>query len=182
MRESEWPERIRRGDRDAFELMFRAYYPRLCTFVERYADLPETAEELVQDLFVSIWEKRAQWTVRGSLAAYLFGAARNRAFDHLKHRRVRRRLLDHGSGAVPGMAEAGPAVDDRMHSETVARAVDDAIQQLPERARLAVVLRWQQQMTYAEIAAVMEVSVKGVENQLGRAVKVLRERLAHLRA
>jgi RNA polymerase sigma-70 factor, ECF subfamily len=180
--EHDWTERIRDGDEAAFEAMFHAYYGPLCDFVDGHVRDPAATEELVQDVFLQLWARRSEWDVRGSLRAYLYGAARNRALNHLKRRGLERRwsvVAERQHELVPhGQGPRSP--EDDLRSREISTAVERVIERLPERARLAATLRWQHQLSYAEIADVMGISAKGVENQLGRAAKILRKSLSHL--
>jgi RNA polymerase sigma-70 factor (ECF subfamily) len=160
-----------------FEALFREHYAPLCSFVLRYVGTRAVAEELVQDVFAALWEKRSQLRLR-SVKAYLFGAARNRALNHLAHQGVvveweRRAALESGDG------EADTAEDAhlRLEAEELSDALAAAVASLPERCRQTMVLRYQQRMSYAEIAEALGISAKGVENQLNRGLKALRERL-----
>jgi RNA polymerase sigma-70 factor (ECF subfamily) len=172
-----WVERIRAGDEHAFEAMFRQYHEQLCRFTAALVRSPEAAEEIVQEVFLNIWSNRHAWQVRSGITAYLYGAARNRALNHLEHLRVERaheeRAL-HEQDIAPGGA---PPADETLLREQTAAIVRRAIELLPERARLAVILRWQHQLRHAEIAEVMGISVKGVEHQLSRALDMLRRHL-----
>src|SRR5690625_3492954 len=85
---------IRSGNKEAFELLYRSCFTGLCQFIERYVDMPAISEELVQELFYDIWVRRKTWNPRGGARAYLFKAARNRALDYLKHRKVERAYLE----------------------------------------------------------------------------------------
>jgi RNA polymerase sigma-70 factor (ECF subfamily) len=171
-------DRIRAGDAAAFEQLFRTYQLELREFANRYVDSWETAEELVHDVFVAIWARRQEWTVQGAVRAYLFGAVRNRALSH-----VRRELLERRWRAS---ADPGPMGDADRHSENEgqrnlereerARLIKQVLAELPERCRLAVMLRWQRQLSYAEIGEVMGISIKTVEIHLTRGAKMLRER------
>ena len=82
--------RVRGGEARAFEELFRREYAALCRFADRYVDDGPASEDLVQDLFASIWSNRARLDVRGSLRAYLFTAVRNRALNVRKHTLVER--------------------------------------------------------------------------------------------
>jgi RNA polymerase sigma-70 factor, ECF subfamily len=166
-------ERIRRGEVEAFESLFREHHAGLCRFAERYVREPALAEELVQDVFFELWRGRAAWELRTTLRAYLFGAVRNRALNHLKRAsRTRLWFAREQRDAEPADPSASP---ERVAAESeAAAAVQRAVARLPERARMAVELRWQHGLKHAEIAEVMGISVKGVENQLGRALKALR--------
>ena len=83
-------ERIRRGDYAGFEALYRAHYEGLFAFVLHYVKAPETAEELVQDLLLKLWQQRQRWDPGGNAKAYLYAAARNNALKHLRHRKVER--------------------------------------------------------------------------------------------
>src|SRR5260221_10414421 len=87
-REPEWLAGIREGNAAAFEGVFRTYYRRLCGVVCAYVGSAETAEEIVQKLFLKIWRQRESLEITDSLQGYLFRAARNEALNHLKHQRV----------------------------------------------------------------------------------------------
>jgi RNA polymerase sigma-70 factor (ECF subfamily) len=180
--------RVRVGDQRAFESIFRRYYAAIVAFANRYVDDRPLAEELVQDLFTQLWVDRARWEVKGSVASYLFAAARNRALNHRKRRALERDWSDSESVAAQDDAVdlewAGRfPVDPHtlLESAELQGQLDRAIAALPERCRLVMHLRWREQLSYAEIAEVMAISVKGVENQLGRGLKALRELLPSLR-
>jgi RNA polymerase sigma-19 factor, ECF subfamily len=170
--------RVRSGDARAFELLFRTHYASLCGFALRYTGQRALAEELVQELFTDLWTHRAEWDVRGSIRSYLFAAARNRALNLRRRQAVERDWAQ--EEAIDDVRELHPIPEpaDRALEAAEARArLDAALESLPERCRLVMHLRWHEQMSYASIAQVMGISVKGVENQLGRGLKALREKL-----
>ena len=164
-------QRINQGDVAAFETLFRAYHPRLCGFAFSYLRDRAVSEELVQDLFMAIWEKRARLEVRTSVRAYLFAALRNRVLNRSARARMEEQWTEQSAEV-----EAIPALE---YSDTGER-VRVAIAALPPACRNALLLRWQEDMNYAEIAETLGVSVKTVENNLGRARALLRERLPDL--
>jgi RNA polymerase sigma-70 factor (ECF subfamily) len=176
-------ERIRAGDERAFEELFKSYYPTLCTFVDGYVRSRDTAEELVQALFLRIWEKRETWEPTAGIRAYLFAACRNQALDHLKHRRVvERAATPHRWGMAPELARgAPPQPDEVMDASELSDALRRAVQHLPERRRSVEVLRWQHHLTNLEIARALGISVKGVEAHVTRALVALRKRLGAFR-
>jgi RNA polymerase sigma-70 factor (ECF subfamily) len=100
----EWFARIRAGDEAAFEALFRALAPGLCALITRYVQSRAVAEELVQELFLDLWLRRAQLQIDQALTAYLMTAARHRALNWLK------RALEAGAplGAVQDDPELGP--------------------------------------------------------------------------
>lgn len=173
--DEEWAARIRAGDYAAFERLFRAHYDDLVYFVTGYVKRPDVAEELVQDVFFNIWKSRRRWNPRGALNAYLFGAARNNSLKYLKRQRLLSRIKDEVSDwAVPH--EENPSREVELHD--FHRALRRAVDSLPDRRRQVFLLSREQGLTYAQIAAVMKISVNTVENQMVKAIKYLRQRLA----
>ena len=167
-------------DQAWFEEVFRGHYAALCTYVDRLVGSPAAAEDVVQDLFVAVWNRRDEWRARGSsLVPVLYIAARNRAFNALKRRRLedRSQLLIDADDRDPGSA------DEVLRWGEMKSAIDRAVDALPEQCRLIFTLSRREGMTYTQIARSLELSVKTVETQMGRALKALRTRLAvHLAA
>ena len=174
----EWIERIRSGDEAAFEALFRAFAPGLCALATRYVRSRAVAEELVQELFLDLWVRREQLVVEQAISAYLCTATRNRALNHLR-RENRLDAWRQGASDPTRTGEFG-RMDRRMPDETAlldALELQDAVAQLPARCRLIFTLNRQQEMTDAEIANSLGLSITTVETQMGRALKSLRERL-----
>src|SRR5215203_5975374 len=166
-------ERLRRGDLLAFERIFATYHAMLCEIADAYVDSQAIAEELVQDLFYTVWRDRARLEVRQSLRSYLCRAARNRALQHLRHGSVVLRWAQQ----IGGDSEAAriPPSDAALEQRETLAALRVAVATLPPRGRLAVVLRWRHGMSNAEVAEAMGISVKGVEKLLASAMARLRE-------
>jgi RNA polymerase sigma-70 factor, ECF subfamily len=165
---------VNAGDLGTFERLFREQYAPLCRFAARIIRDPAQAEDIVQTVFATLWAERHGWAVTHSARAYLFVAVRNAALNHARRLGVRReweeRATSHGADDV-----ASPDRPDELleRDETTAR-IRDALAALPERCRMVMELRWREQLSYAEIAEVMGISVKGVENQLSRGLQRLR--------
>jgi RNA polymerase sigma-70 factor, ECF subfamily len=168
-------DRIRRGEPVAFEALFRAYYEPLVRFAVRYADSIAVSEELVQDVFARVWMDRAEWPAPRNRKAYLFTAVRNRALNAGRRRQLETDWVEAeiaGADVVrsPSAAETVPP---GQNPDALAH-LDRAVASLPERCRLVMHLRWREGMSYADIATVMGISAKGVENQLARGLRALR--------
>jgi RNA polymerase sigma-70 factor (ECF subfamily) len=162
------------ADRAWLEALFRERYAELCRFVYRFVGSKEAAEDVVQDLFVGVWNDRARWREYGTaIVPILYTAARNRAFNALKRRRLEER-----HAAAPADEPAAADVDAEIREDEVRDAVRRAVAALPERCRLIFTLSRENGMTYAEIAGTLGLSVKTVETQMGRALRSLRSRLA----
>lgn len=171
--------RIRNGDISAFEEVFRKFHAPLCEVVDSYVRSQSVAEDIVQDLFFAVWLKRESLAV-ASLQGYLFRAARNRALHHLRHRSIVRRvsgLLD-SRPEVSGIAGAGQLPDAVLDSAEQQRLLRLAIDRLPARTRLALILRLDHHMNDREIADAMGITTKGVEKLITIAKRHLREQFA----
>jgi RNA polymerase sigma-70 factor (family 1) len=181
--DSEIVARIRGGDEAAFEQLFLEQYPRLCMLAARMLGSDALAEELVQDVLLHIWDHRETWDITSSVAGYLATAVRNRALNLLQRERteqrwaegVRDRGWEHPVIALHGEQETP---DEHVTSGELGDAIAQAIEKLPPRCRQAFILRRQRQLSYTEIAQIMEISPKTVEIQIGLALKTLRKQLS----
>lgn len=179
---------IARGDTTAFTELFQAYAVALVNAAYRIVRDSAVAEDLVQDVYLSVWRAGPSLRVMGSVRGYLYGAVRNSALKWLRHQGVEQRWLRQSTeltvesntssrhhASVP-LASA-PLVTAQFDAKELDARVRAAIDQLPPQAREIFLLRWSEQMTYAEIAAALGLAVKTVENHIGRALKVLRRLL-----
>lgn len=167
-------ERLRRGDEAAFEAIFRAWYPGLVRASESLVRSRGVAEEIVQDVMLELWKRRESMERDSSPQAYLFRATRNRSLNHIRHERVEREGEQHITRPdPPEMLAHSLVVGDEL-----AVAVKQAIAGLPERCREVFELSRVHGLKYSEIATVLGISIKTVEAQMGKALRILREELA----
>jgi RNA polymerase sigma-70 factor (ECF subfamily) len=172
-------ERIRDGDEKAFAELFRAYHPRLCSFITARVHSADVAEDLVMDVFRRLWHGREDWSVHTSVRAYLFRAATHAATSHVRREMAETRLtcdLHAMEGGRPPTAHRRDAPDSRIMNDELGGAIASAIDELPERGR-AVFLLWQQALSYSDIAQALDISTRTVETHLARALRTLRARL-----
>jgi RNA polymerase sigma-70 factor (ECF subfamily) len=172
--ERELLERIRHGDEDAFDALFRTHYGSLVGMAEGMLRSRAIAEEVVQDVMLELWRRRQSLQIEESLRAYLFRATRNRALNHLRHGRVERMGEPHAVGAIAAPATAPAA----LVEEEIDIALREAVAVLPDRCREVFELSRVHGLRYSEIAGTLGISVKTVEAQMGKALRTLRERLA----
>ena len=172
--DAELVTRIIRGDREAFELLFREHYASLVRFAEGLVRSREVAEDTVQEVLFNLWRQRETLRVEESVRAYLFRSVRNRALNHLRNERVRHEAVPHLVNEAPAAA----AGDSRVVEGELEQAIRNAVAELPPRCREVFELSRAQGLRYSEIAATLGISVKTVETQMGRALKTLRDRLA----
>ena len=164
---------IEHDDYFAFELLFKKMYNPLCQFCIKFVKSPEVAEELVSDVFYSIWKNRNRLII-SSPKAYLFTSVRNKAFDHL--RKVKKQIHCDLENATNIPADTANSQEILVLHELTA-TMEKSIARLPKQCRLIYELSRDQGLKYKEIAAMLEVSVKTVETQMGRALKHLRNSL-----
>lgn len=146
----------------------------MCRLVYRILRDKDVCEDVVQELFAKLWEKRSSLSIQGSLKSYLYRSALNAALNHVSSKRVKTRsslndlLVEPTGGATPvELNQANDFYD----------AFQKALQELPEGCREIFVLSRYEQLTYKEIAETLDISPKTVENQMGKALRVLREKL-----
>lgn len=172
-----WIENIQKGDEESFEFLFKKYYLPLTRFAWRYVNSKAIAEELVQELFTNLWDKRKFLDTTGSVRSYLYKSARNLSINHLKHQDVKNRY-DKLWTTQKEYTEI--EFNDKIREQQIRNAIATAIEELPSRSKMTYKLHRYDGLTYEEIANVMEVSVKTVESQMTRTLKILRERLSYL--
>lgn len=172
--EQELLDRLRGGDADAFDTLFRQWYPAVVRVAERIVRETALAEELAQEVFLGLWRRREQLDPAGTPQSYLFQAVRNRALNHLRHAAVERK----GAVVIPLMADPVPPADAEATAQDLADAIDAAIAALPPRCREVFQLSRERGLRYTEIADALGITVKAVEANMGRALKLMRLRLA----
>jgi RNA polymerase sigma-70 factor (ECF subfamily) len=166
--------RLRQGDTAAFDAIFRAWYAPLVGVAQGLLRDRAVAEEVVQDVMLELWRRREELTVGDSPRAYLVRATRNRALNHIRHLRVEQRGAAYAAGPTEEPAQgASLVVEDELGV-----ALASAVAELPARCRDVFELSRVQGLSYAEIARTLDISPKTVENQMGKALRVLRSRLA----
>lgn len=166
---------IRAGSERDFEAIFRQYYASLCRYARQLLPDPDEAEEEVQAMFLAIWEKREGLLITVSLKSYLYRSVHNRCLNRLKHAAVRDEHRDYVHHVGEEMAES-PA--QRVIGEELAHQIQRAIQKLPEQCRLVFTLSRYEELRYGEIAEQLGISIKTVENQIGKALRILRTELS----
>lgn len=166
--------RLARGDAAAFDAIFRAWYAPLVRATQAIVRDATVAEELVQDAMLELWRRRAQLDGDGSAQAYLFRATRNRALNHLRHLAVQRK----NAGALQADEAEEASAPAELVAQELEAAVHEAIAALPPRCREVFELSRGRGLKYGEIAEALDISVKAVEANMGRALKSLRIQLA----
>lgn len=173
--DSEITGRIRQGDLKVFESLFRSSFASLVRYARVLIKDQDTAEEIVQDLFVKIWQERKNLAVTSSLNGYLFRSVHNRCIHHIEHLKVRDKYSEEISKLQPELMES-PA--DQLQYAELQNKIARIIEKLPERCGRIFLMNRFEGLKYSEIAEKLSVSVKTVEANMGRALKEFRKELS----
>jgi RNA polymerase sigma-70 factor (ECF subfamily) len=171
--EVECVNKIRSGDSSAFEELFNLYCQQLINFARRYVLDKQIAENIVQDVFVSIWQSRTNLDPSKMIKAYLFTAVKNNSLKHLRHLKIENKGIDDS----PTYIYDDERPDKKLDEKEVELKIHHAINELPEKCREIFKMNRFENLKYAEIAEILDISIKTVETQMGRALKKLRDRL-----
>lgn len=166
---------IREGNERIFEEIFRKYYQSLCNYANSILKEMDEAEEVVQNLFLSIWEKRSDLEINISLKSYLYRAVHNHCLNRIKHLKVREEYQQYAVNFYDASYES---VSQTVMKNELETKIEEAIKKLPEQCRLIFRMSRFEELKYHEIAEQLELSPKTVENQIGKALKILRVELA----
>ena len=169
------------GDKKSFDKLFHALYPRLTAYATLFVD-SAAAEDVVQDVFVYLWEHLAKVVIHSSLEAYLFRAVYQRCLNQIQqlkmkdtyHRQVEERLTTIERQAFD--PETNDAIRQLFLSE-LKHDMRKAISELPERCREVFMMSYIYELKNKEIAEILDISVNTVENHMTSALKTLRTKL-----
>lgn len=153
-----------------FERLFRDYFPPLMAFARKILGDEDDAREVVHQVFINLWEKRSGLDLSTSLKSYLFTSVHNRSLNMIRDRKK------FSSEELPDVAGTWD-VSEQIESMELEKKIREAIDSLPEKCREIFELNRFQGLKYLEIAAQLDISVKTVENQMTKALKILREQL-----
>ena len=164
---------LRSGKESAYEQLFAEYYRPLSLFAVRFVNDLETAKEIVQDLFVALYENRKSLLITTSLKSYLYQSVRNRCLNHLKHIQVDRRHLEH----LKLNQESSEDLEATIEKGELEARIFQIISGLPPRCQDIFKKSRVNGMKNIEIAEHLDISIRTVETQISNALKVLREKL-----
>lgn len=149
------------------------YFERLCSFARQYVSDNDTAQDICQKVFISLWEKRATIDPERSISSYLFTSVRNRCLNHIRdHKKFRSRLLDVECGEI----EIG-ITEDHFALEELQQRIEAILETLPPKCRQVFELSRYENKKYKEIAEELDIAQKTVEAHMSKAIKSLRDQL-----
>ncbi|CAN5564820.1 RNA polymerase sigma-70 factor [soil metagenome] len=157
-----------------FEVIFREHYNRLCRYASGILNDKDDAEEVVQQMFLSIWEKRQEIDIKVSVKSYLFRAVHNRCLNLIQQIKVRQNYAEGKQSEGIPIAHSPAQV---LQGSELEKEIKRALDVLPEQCKKIFELSRFAELKYSEIASQLEISVKTVENQMGKALRILRAEL-----
>lgn len=162
-------QEIREGNEESFRKVFHAYYESLCHYAYTLLRDMDEAEDVVQSMFVKIWEKRHTLVITHTMKSYLYKSIYHQCVNQFDHRAVRTKFQER-SQIEKSSAVQHPEVFPNELEERMAAA----IQSLPKQCRTIFMMSRYQEMKYAEIAKELDISINTIENQISKALRVLR--------
>jgi RNA polymerase sigma-70 factor, ECF subfamily len=167
-------KRIQAGDLKEFERLFKDLYSPLCSYANRIIRDKDKAEEIVQDIFYTIWKNRTNLEIKVSLKSYLYRAVHNNCLQMIEHYVVEEKYKQF---ITNGDRLPDPDPLHEMELKEMNKVIDDTIQGLPDRCRQIFNMNRFDGLKYREIAEILKISIKTVEADMGKALQAFRQNL-----
>lgn len=170
-------EGLRNDDEAAFKVIYNTYYPKLYYFVLEFIPLKETAENIVQDTFVTLWNKRNVLKDNSNLSSYLFTVAKNNALNSLRDQKYNQKIISNTQdvGELKLNFEALSTVDTSVCAFTdIEKIIEETLFSLPPQCRKVFELSRFQEMKNREIAEELNISIKTVEGHISKGIRTFR--------
>lgn len=166
-------EKIKKSDEKAFEFLFHKYYGILCSFAIKIINDDVAAEEIVQDFFVKLWEKREQVFIETSVKNYFFRSVKNLCLNLIQHNKTK---IKHAQILLSEI-ENNLSDENNYPEVDLFLKIEESINSLPEKRQEIFRLSREEGLKYHEIANKLNISIKTVETQISLAIKTLRDKL-----
>lgn len=174
MKEKQVISRIRNGDEQAFEWLFRQYYEKLCQWAYHYLRDLDSSEEVVQDLYYNLWRNRASMEFHVSVKSYLYKAVSNNCKMLIRKKGRRSAIEADLASQNPGsITEPG----ELLEVKEIREVVNKTLEELPEKPAQIFRMSRYEGLKYREIAEKLSISIKTVEANMGKALKIFRKNL-----
>ena len=167
---------LKKQDKRRFELFYKKYYRPLLTVAYRYVENTEIAEEIVHDVFITIWNKAGQLNIQSSMKSYLFRSIVNSSLNHIK--KEKKQLEKQSAYKIAQERDLENGTDETNEAdEALLKGLEDALALLPEKCKQVMYLSRFGKLKQQDIADQMEISIKTVKNHLTYGFKKLREHI-----
>lgn len=181
MIESELIERLKLGEEAAFEFIFKKHFTGLCLLAEHFLKDTHAAEEVVEEYFCDLWENCRNLTINSSLRGYLYQSIYNRSLKYIRHQKVTQKYLSTGEYAFNDKEILEKVSADYPSLNLIAQELEEkitvVIDSLPEQCKKIFCMSRFDNLTYADIASKLDLSINTVKTQMTRALQKLRTEL-----
>ncbi|MCH8904308.1 MAG: RNA polymerase sigma-70 factor [Bacteroidetes bacterium] len=172
--DKEVQDRFNHIDKSTFEMLFNNYFPALTSFARKFVHDMDTAKDIVHNVFINFWEKRENVDPNKSVKSYLFSSVHNRCLNHIRDQKK----FDQNDPDIVIMDN--PSFDDpssQMEETELELKIKLALQELPEKCREVFLMNRYDGLKYREIADKLNISIKTVETQMSKGLKLMKEKL-----
>lgn len=169
---------LQKGDQAAYTEIFNRYFQLMFVFAYKKLRDEEIVKDLVQELFVKLWERRTVISIKGNLNSYLYAAMRNIIFDYFAHQKVENRYVDYLTSYMANNRSKDS--DAPIREKQLKEYIEKQIQALPPKMRRIFEMSRKEYLSHSEIATVLETSKNNVSTQIMTAIKILRAKLSML--
>ncbi|GHT30781.1 RNA polymerase sigma-70 factor [Bacteroidia bacterium] len=163
-------EALKRGEHKAFDAVFVAYFEKVKRFITGIIKSESEAEELAQDVFVKLWENHESLDTRYSFNSFIYTVARNTTCNFLKHKLIQTPYMEE-----PVQTEVYASPEELMFAKEIELLIEMALCQMPEQRRAIYQLSRNKGLTNEEIASLLNLSKKTVENNISLVLKEIRK-------
>jgi len=164
-------QKLKKGDVSALEHIFDSYYTDICRYLLLYINNSMVVEGIVQELFIYIWEKREELHIHTSIESYLYNASKYKALNHLRNEKKQKEIREK---VTKQQATSANLSEEIVEADELKQIIENAVNLLPNKCQKIFRLSREDNLTNKEIASLLNLSVKTVENQMGTALKKLR--------
>jgi RNA polymerase sigma-70 factor (ECF subfamily) len=168
-------KKIQGGDIREFERLFMKYYEPLCHYADNILKDMDSAEDLVQEFFYTVWKNRITFNIKISLNAYFYQSIRNNALHHLESIAIRRNYAKQVFNRF--QETISPHLQTEVDFRDLDKAINETLKHMPERCSLIFRMNRFEGRKYHEIAEILSISVKTVEADMGKALQIFRDSL-----
>lgn len=168
---------LRSGDTVAFTEVYERYWDKLLIYVTRFIRRPSDAEDIVQELWVSIWRRREELHIERNLSTYLYTSARYLAIRHIQTSTTYAAYLDRLAAQLSVFATRDESLEPELFGRELDRQIDKLIEELPEKMKEVFILSRKHHLSYKEIAERLSISEETVRKQIYKSLQILRNRL-----
>lgn len=168
-------KKIKEGDIDTFEKLFRKYYTPLCLYATTITNRMDISEEIIQDLFYVLWKDRLQLKIVISIKSYMYRSVRNRALQYCEHRQVQDKHKEYELRKNVYAYDKDENPEGKLEYKELELLIENTLDAMPERRRNIFRMHRLEKKKYSEIAEIFSISVKTVEAEITKALHALRD-------